>query len=522
MSMIKTLIKKIVLSCLIFILLAFSFVRYASAQENGTWYNQSFQEWFLKVNNSPDSEIFGERYTAAQVQWVIYGLLNFLVNSSGTAGNQALSCLMENGVAECRDAIKQMIDSLSSNESSSSLLDSISSRPISAVAYFWDAGTRLKIIPEARAQTGGFGFRAAEPVINLWRLVRNIAYAFLTLVIVVMAFMIMFRVKISPQTVITVQSALPKIVLALILITFSYAIAGFLVDLMYVTIGLVAAILTGPGSLSAFDWRTMFGALTSDRSAFSLSFYYFITLSLLLFPAIFSSGNLLIVGLGSALLPILVIAMFLVFIITAIKILWLLLKTYVLILIQIIIGPFSILLGTISPGFGFGSWLRQILAHLAVYPTVGLMFVLCFVFLSGAFSNLPEWTPEIVETILTSFMPFNIRLGFLGSSTWNPPLTWSQGTLGLLWVGASFVVFTLIPKVADIIKGMIEGKPFGYGTAIGEAVGPARLLGTGGLQYTASSLEAGQQRAFYGQFPGARTAPPVPWVNVLRRLGVVR
>jgi len=62
-----------------------------------------------------------------------------------------------------------------------------------------------------------------------------------------MAFMIMFRVRISPQTVITVQSALPKIIFTLILITFSYAIAGFLIDLMYVVIGIFSFIVTQGG-----------------------------------------------------------------------------------------------------------------------------------------------------------------------------------------------------------------------------------------------------------------------------------
>ena len=88
MLKIKSLITKIILSCLVFILLTFSFVPYVHAQEGGSWYNQSFQEWFTKVNDSPPNEIFGERYTAAQVQWIIYGFLYFLVNSSGTAGTE--------------------------------------------------------------------------------------------------------------------------------------------------------------------------------------------------------------------------------------------------------------------------------------------------------------------------------------------------------------------------------------------------------------------------------------------------
>src|SRR5258708_14361646 len=56
--------------------------------------------------------------------------------------------------------------------------------------------------------------------------------------------MIMFRVKISPQVVVSVQSALPKIAIALVLVTFSYAIAGFLIDIMYVFVGLFSLVFS--------------------------------------------------------------------------------------------------------------------------------------------------------------------------------------------------------------------------------------------------------------------------------------
>ena len=53
----------------------------------------------------------------------------------------------------------------------------------------------------------------------------------------------MFRAKINPQTVVTIQSAIPKAVVALILVTFSYAIAGLMIDLMYLLIGLIFGVI---------------------------------------------------------------------------------------------------------------------------------------------------------------------------------------------------------------------------------------------------------------------------------------
>jgi len=55
--------------------------------------------------------------------------------------------------------------------------------------------------------------------------------------------MIMLRVKISPQAVVTVQSAIPKLITTLILVTFSYAIAGLVIDLCNLVEALVVALL---------------------------------------------------------------------------------------------------------------------------------------------------------------------------------------------------------------------------------------------------------------------------------------
>jgi hypothetical protein len=54
----------------------------------------------------------------------------------------------------------------------------------------------------------------------------------------------MFRVKINPQTVISVENSLPRIVVSLLMITFSFAIAGFLVDLMYFVMVLIISQLS--------------------------------------------------------------------------------------------------------------------------------------------------------------------------------------------------------------------------------------------------------------------------------------
>ena len=69
----------------------------------------------------------------------------------------------------------------------------------------------------------------------------------LVVITVVLGFLIMFRSKIGGQTALSLETVLPRIVVTMIYISFSFAIAGFLIDMMYLMIGLVVDILLGYG-----------------------------------------------------------------------------------------------------------------------------------------------------------------------------------------------------------------------------------------------------------------------------------
>jgi len=90
----------------------------------------------------------------------------------------------------------------------------------------------------AYAKTGKEYF---EPVVVIWRIVRNISYVLMVLILVGMGFMVMLRSKIDPRTTMTVSAALPRIAFSLILIAFSYPIAGIIVDIGRLSKGLIDA-----------------------------------------------------------------------------------------------------------------------------------------------------------------------------------------------------------------------------------------------------------------------------------------
>jgi hypothetical protein len=131
----------------------------------------------------------------------------------------------------------------------------------------------------------------------------------------------------------------------------------------------------------------------------------------------------------------------------------------------------------VVPGLGFSSWLKAFVANLAVFPMTGLLLALSFVFLNTAGNILGgalfdfKW-----QELLGLIIPGGASLGliFASNTGWPPLIGGSSAMLGFIFVGVSFMIFTLVPKAADVIQGFITGRPFAYGTAIGEAFGPVK------------------------------------------------
>jgi hypothetical protein len=89
----------------------------------------------------------------------------------------------------------------------------------------------------------GTGFMGFTPLLPLWRGFRNVTYILASIIFVFVGIMIMLRIKISPQAVISIQNAIPQIITTLILITFSYAIAGLIIDASYLFQAIVVALM---------------------------------------------------------------------------------------------------------------------------------------------------------------------------------------------------------------------------------------------------------------------------------------
>ncbi|KXK11586.1 MAG: hypothetical protein UZ22_OP11002000332 [Microgenomates bacterium OLB23] len=102
----------------------------------------------------------------------------------------------------------------------------------------------LALFPSHMAAEG-LGFAGLAPFMQIWKKLRDIAFLIIALAVIFSGFMIMFRGKMDPHSEIKLETALPKIIIAMLLIHFSFAIAGLLIDVMYILSGMIIVIF-GP------------------------------------------------------------------------------------------------------------------------------------------------------------------------------------------------------------------------------------------------------------------------------------
>lgn len=110
----------------------------------------------------------------------------------------------------------------------------LSSKPLSTSEYLTQMTTHLNPIKEANAQVSGSGSSILSVIFKFWMAARNAAYILMTIVFVVVGVMILIGRKSGQQSVLSVQAALPGMVIGLVMITFSYFFAALLVDIAFV------------------------------------------------------------------------------------------------------------------------------------------------------------------------------------------------------------------------------------------------------------------------------------------------
>jgi len=359
--------------------------------------------------------------------------------------------------------------------------------PASGVNYMASKIRNLNPVQPTYAQTG-IGFDALQPVQKLWTAMRNIAYVGFVFVFLVIGFMVMFRAHISPQAVATVQDSIPRLVIALALVTFSYAIAGFMIDLMFLFLNVILTALSSQGLIENTDfifqksvfsilWESWDGIFVTVADALNNLINGVIELPLGL--------NKLVGFIGGAIGAI-IVGIAIIFIMF--RIFFMLLMAYVMIIILTIFAPFYFLVQALPGNNGAKEWFKQIFSHIAVFPVVALMFILAGIL--GGISELGATGGAALQG--TNVGQFPLLAGDIDS-----------GAIGKL-IAIGFLLIT--PSAADLVKGFISGKGApNVGAGATAALGAAGGFAGGRL---ASSAPA---RAFkdLGEERGRRNAEKI-------------
>ena len=369
-------------------------------------------------------------------------------------------------------------------------------QPASGIDYFSNLAKRLTFTEEAFAKETGFigGLSQLQPI---WTTFRNITYILFALVLIFLGFAIMFRMKISPQVVVTIQSALPRIILALILITFSYAIVGLLLDIMAFINNLIMTIFNGilsnQGGWQSFreftrlneylpgmtDKYLLPGFDAFDMVSAGLTFFFIYLIWV--FP---------IVGF------ILLLILSIVVIIALFKCLFVILKAMTMIIVNIIFAPLRILAGAFPGSTAINDWFKDLISNMAIIPFMLIIFYI------SAYLMLVS-VPESIGTL-----GFSGLKGFINIAKGITDETELGVAFILPFVGLGLLL--MAPKAAEIIQSFMTKKPFDYGTAIGQAMGPGTAplrAGAGMVRDYTRKVSSGLAEQTVTRFTKGRLSP---------------
>lgn len=340
-----------------------------------------------------------------------------------------------------------------------------------------------KITKNAYAADAGYGFTGLSPLLNVWKVFRNISYYIFSLAFIVYGVMIMFRIKIDAKTAVSIELAIPKIITTLLLITFSYAIVGLLIDFStiftYLSVnllelgGLIDTSSTALKLASGLEFGALGSWLVNMTTGSLIAPFVLINLFI---GTIEGPISILIGFIGGFLGVILFVIILLATIYVYIKLIMKLFGAYVSIIINLIFSPI-ILLGNLLPGNNsFSKWLMNIFGQLVVFPATIFLLTLSYALMAQPLVPIAK-----MLNLNPSFLGVN-DMGGQNTNLWAPPMTiptnedistaWpaennSSLILGLVGLGILFMA----SKYVDMIQEALKIPPFKYGSAIGESLG---------------------------------------------------
>lgn len=316
------------------------------------------------------------------------------------------------------------------------------------LAYLSDkSGIQLSPQPAYAVTNATQGFNILNPIIKLWEWSRNLVYVFYVVIFIVIGIMIIMRQRIGGQIPITIINSIPNVVISLVLVTFSYAISGLIIDLMHLATGVIHYGLFMAGNSPGAGMETDTSALkyifqSSEMSVFKI----FGTAGVSNFDTAFTlddvegfAGNFMVKTvvniiedlaqwdtLVSVVLSIAgVSAMF--------KLFFTLLTHYLTFMLYPVVAPFQFLIGSL-PGKTdqIWSWFKKMFESTGAF--IGVYAAFCLMIIIVQSPNLGDWT-------------------------WFPPLSGFTATTETIKHLLGYALFITTPTIPSMISEVMQIKP---------------------------------------------------------------
>ncbi|NMC08965.1 hypothetical protein GYA44_01380 [Candidatus Microgenomates bacterium] len=224
---------------------------------------------------------------------------------------------------------------------------------------------------------------------DIWSVTRNIAYIGFVIVMIVIGFMIMFRNKIGGQALVTLGNSIPRVIVSLILVTFSFAITGIIIDFGGVLMQVVTSTLGS--NIQVYNPVELFlGFLGQNAGYAATTGGLGITAIVLGIVGAITGGTGVIVGTVIVFILTLIVAGIVIW--GAIKLWIVLIKSYLTVLLNVVIAPIAIMFGAL-PGndAAIGNIFKSILRGVLVFPLAFAIVNLPYFFEEHGFSLIfPE------------------------------------------------------------------------------------------------------------------------------------
>lgn len=313
-------------------------------------------------------------------------------------------------------------------------------------------------IKDANAQGAGVE-NLSEGIRQVWAKIRDLSIILMVIALVIIGFMVMLRRRLDPKTVVTATNSLPRFAIALVLIIFSFALAGLFIDFIHLTVALVQNFFGGVFA----DW--------SQRAGGELIWFPFFA-AFSLGTAINWSAVICSLPFGfqavGVLVLILVVEIFirLVLVIVGVYLFWVLLKNYAYMVLFTIFAPLMFLLGAI-PGFESVTinWFKRMFVNSIAFPIILFLIYLALELISQtnfagqATEGVVSSPPPLQTNILN--IPYFIGLGMVFFATKVPQFLEKLFKLDSFDIKGGLGAGTLAAPIAVPMAGLKAAGNFG-------------------------------------------------------------